>query len=90
LQQQCALADGKFRLGADAEKLRRFVLESIVMIRSQLFERRPLLTLLTNKLPLILTDRAARRRLGGSAKLSAALNADEVFHRDESLCSGDL
>ena len=33
LQEQRALADGKFRFGTDAEEVRRFILEVVVMIR---------------------------------------------------------
>ena len=33
LQEQCALADGKLRFSADAEKLRRFIFETVAMIR---------------------------------------------------------
>ena len=82
LQEQCALADRELRLAADAEKLRRLIFEAVAMIGGQAFQRRPLLAAVMNKLPLIFANCAARRRLGCSAKLCAALHADEVFHRD--------
>src|SRR6478672_6052687 len=41
LQKQSALAYGKFRFGTDAQNLRRFILEAIVMIHREPFERRP-------------------------------------------------
>jgi hypothetical protein len=85
LQEQCALANGELRLGADTEKVRRFILETVVMIGCQAFECCPLLAAVTNKLPFVFANRAARRRLGSRAKLRSALYADEVFHRAMSL-----
>jgi len=82
LQKQCALPDGKLRLCPDAEKLRRFVFETVMMIGRQALERRLLLTAVTNKLPFVFANRAMRRRVGSRVKLRSALHADEVFHRD--------
>jgi len=62
LQEQCALADGEFRFGADAEKLRCFLFKAVVMIGGQSFERRPLLSAVTNELAFVFTNRAAWRR----------------------------
>src|SRR5438128_3702919 len=90
LQEQCALTDGKFRFGADPEKLRRFVFEAVMMIYRQLFERRPLLTSVTNELPLIFADGAGGRRLFSLIKLCSTLDADDVFHRVKSLVYASL
>jgi hypothetical protein len=81
LQEQSALTYRKFRFGADAEKLRRFVFEAVAMIGHQPFERRPLLAFVTNKLPFIFANWTARRRSGGFSKLRSALHADKIFHR---------
>ena len=56
LHQQSALAYSKFRLCADPQKMWRFLFEAVVMISRQLFERRPFLTGVTNKLPFILAN----------------------------------
>jgi hypothetical protein len=53
LQKQRPLAYGKFRFGADAEKLRRFILKAIAMIRREPLESRPFLAGMTDELPLI-------------------------------------
>ena len=53
LQKQSPLAYGKFRFSADAEKLRRFILEAIAMIRREPLERRPFLAGMTDELPFI-------------------------------------
>src|SRR5439155_15244807 len=80
LQEQCALTDGKFRFGADPEKLQRFIFEAVMMIYRQSFERCPLLTSVTNELPLIFADGAGGRRLFSLIKLCSTLDADDVFH----------
>src|SRR6478735_12055394 len=51
LEKQSPLADRKFRFSADAKKLRRFIVEAVVMIRRKPFERRPFLAGVTDKLP---------------------------------------
>jgi len=81
LQEQCALAYRKFGLCADSQKAWRFFLEAIVMIGCEMFERRPLLAGVTNKLTLIFANWTQRRRSGGFSKLRSALDADKIFHR---------
>src|SRR5205814_4757212 len=79
---QCALADGELRLGPDAEKLRRLVFETVLIIDRQAVERRPFLTAVTNKLAFVFANCATRRRFGSRAKLRSALHANEVLHRE--------
>ena len=86
LQKQSALAYRKFRFCADAQKLRRFILEAVVMISLSSLERRPFLASVTNELPFVFANWTARRRLCSLTKLRPALHADEVFH--EKNCSG--
>jgi hypothetical protein len=81
LQKQSPLADRKFRFSADAKKLWRFIVEAIVMIRRNPFERRPFLARMTDELPFIFANRTARRRFHSLSKLRPALHADKVFHR---------
>jgi hypothetical protein len=81
LQEQCALADGKFGFGADPQKVRRFVFNTVMMIGGQTFECRPRLAIVTNELPFIFADWAAGRRLRAFGKLRSALDADKVLHR---------
>jgi hypothetical protein len=89
LQKQCALPNGKFWFGADSEKVGCFVFEAVMVIRGQLFKRRPLLASVMNKLPLIFTNWTVARRSRAFGKLRSALNADKTFHRGK-FCSGDL
>jgi hypothetical protein len=56
LQKQSPLAYRKFWFCADAQKLRRFILEAIVMISCQPFERRPFLAGVTDELPFVLAN----------------------------------
>src|SRR5205807_8407993 len=63
LQQQRALANGKFGFRANPEKLRCFLFNPIAMICLQLFERGPLLTIVPDKLAFVLTNRTSRGRL---------------------------
>jgi len=81
LEQKRALANGKFRFGADAEKVRRFLFKPVVVIALYLLERRPLLAFVTNKLPFVFANRALRGRLRRLVKLRSALHADNIFHR---------
>src|SRR5213595_22421 len=81
LQKQSALADRKFRFGADAQKLRRFLFDAVVMISPYLLERRPFLAGVTDELPFIFANWTARRRFRSLSKLRSALHADKVFHR---------
>jgi hypothetical protein len=85
LQKQSALAYRKFRFCADAQKLRRFILKAIVMIRREPFERRPFLAGVTDELPFVVANWTARRRFRGVIKLRPALHADKVFHRFRTL-----
>jgi hypothetical protein len=80
LQEQGTLTNGKVRLGADPEKLRCFVFETVVMISRQPIERSPLLPVMTNKLPLIFADWATSRWVSRLIKLRSALHADKVLH----------
>ena len=81
LQKQSALAYRKFRFSADAEKLRRFLFDAIVMISREPFERRPFLAGVTDELPFVFANWTARRRFRSLSKLRPALHADKVFHR---------
>jgi hypothetical protein len=56
LQEQSTLAYRKFRFRTDPEKPWRFFFEAVVMISRQLFERRPFLASVTNKLTFILAN----------------------------------
>ena len=85
LEQQSALADCKFRFGADAQKQWRFLFEAIVMISREPFERRPFLTGVPNELPFIFANKTVPWRIGGFGKLRSALHANKVFH--EKNCS---
>jgi hypothetical protein len=58
LQEQRALPDGKFRFGADPEKLRRLVFDSVMTITREPIKRGPFLTGVTNELPFVLANRA--------------------------------
>src|SRR5215470_18608453 len=80
LQEQRSLADGKFGFGANAEKSVRFFFETVSMIGCETFQCGPFLPAMVNKLPFVLTNRAAKRRLGGLGKLRSALHADEILH----------
>ena len=80
LQKQSTLAYRKFRFGADPQKAWRFFFETVVMISRQLFERRPFLASVTNKLPFIFANGTPWRRLDCLRKLCSALYTDEIFH----------
>lgn len=54
---QSALADGKFRLGANAEELRRFFFETVLMIGCETFKCCPFLAAMPDKLAFILANR---------------------------------
>jgi len=82
LQEQRALADGELGLCPDAEKVRRFIFETVVMIGRQAFERYPCLAAVTNELAFVFANCATRRRVGSRAKLRSALHADKVLHRE--------
>src|SRR4029077_7865067 len=81
LQKQSPLPDGKFRFSTDAQKSRRFIFDSVVMISREPFERRPFLAGVTDELTLIFANWTARRRFRSIIKLRPALHADKVFHR---------
>src|SRR5262249_28982636 len=65
---------------ADAQKLRRFTFEPVVMTSREPLERRPFLAGLTNELPFVFANWTARRRFCSLSKLRPALHADKVFH----------
>ena len=85
LLKQSALANRKFRFRSDAQKPRRFILEAIVMIRSEPFKCRPFLAHVTDELPFVFANWTMRRRFGSLSKLRSALHADKVFHRFRTL-----
>jgi hypothetical protein len=85
LEKQSSLAYRKFRFCADAQQLRRFILDAIVMIRRKPFGRRPFLARVTDELAFIFANWTARRRFHGLSKLRPALHADKVFHRFRTL-----
>src|SRR6266566_6256616 len=80
LEKQSALADREFRFGADAQKLRRFLFDAVVMISLKAFERRPFLAGVTDELPFIFANWTARRRFRSFTKLRPALHADKILH----------
>jgi hypothetical protein len=57
LHKQSALPDGKFRLCANAEELRRFFFETVLMIGCETFKCGPFLAAMADKLPFILANR---------------------------------
>ena len=74
------MSDGKFGFGADPEKVRRFVFNSVAMITREPIKGGPFLTGVTNELPFVLANGAGGWRLCTLVKLRSALDADEVFH----------
>jgi hypothetical protein len=81
LHKQSALADGKFGLGANAKEVPRFFFKTVLMIGCEAFECGPFLAAMAHKLPFILANRTAERRLRRLGKLRSALYADEILHR---------
>jgi hypothetical protein len=79
LQEQSTLAYRKFRFGADSQKTWRFFFEAVAMISRQLFERRPFLASVSNKLPFVFANWTVWRRLGFLSKLRSALRADKIL-----------
>src|SRR4030095_14759579 len=63
LQKQSALTYRKFRFGADSQKPRRFLFETIMVVSRKAFERRPFLAGVTDELPFIFANWAVRRRV---------------------------
>ena len=67
LDQERALADAELRLGVDRVEPGLFLLDDVLVRRPEVLERRPLLAVGIDVLPLVLADRAMRRgprRLG--------------------------
>src|SRR5207244_9844761 len=85
LDEERALADRKARLAADSDEARSLLADLRAMGAAELVEGRPLLALPPDVLPLVLADRAARRRLVALRELAAAGRADESRHR-QGLC----
>jgi hypothetical protein len=85
LQKQSALAYRKFRFCSDTQKLGRFIVVAIVMIRREPFEHGPFLASVTDELAFILANWTVRRRFRGLGKLRPALHADKIFHRFRTL-----
>ncbi len=90
LEKQSPLAYRKFRFGADAQKLRRFLFDAVVMISRKAFERRPFLAGVTDELPFILANWTARRRFRRIIKLRPALRADKVLHQQKVIDLADV
>ena len=90
LEKQSSLANGKFRFCADAQKLRRFLFDAVVMISPYLLERRPFLAGVTDELPFILANWTGRRRFRSSIKLRPALRADKVLHQQKVIDLADV
>src|ERR1043166_8409315 len=61
LEKQSPLAYCKFRFSADPQKQWRFLLDAVVMISREAFERRPFLAGVTDELPFIFANWTARR-----------------------------
>jgi hypothetical protein len=80
LHKQSALADSKFGLGADAQKVRRFFFETVSMIGSETGKCGPFLATVADKLPFIPANGAICRWLNRLGKLGSALHADEILH----------
>jgi hypothetical protein len=81
LHKQSALADGKFGIGTNAEKLGRFFFETVSMIGCEMFKCDPFLAAVAYKLPFIRANRTVQWRLDGIGKLRPALRANEILHR---------
>ncbi len=82
-QQERALADGKGRLGADADEVGPLGPEHVGMGRSELGERGPHLTAPADILALVFAHGAALGRLDRFGVLDAAGGADETGHETE-------
>jgi len=78
LDEERALADREARLAADPDETRRLLANLGAVVSPERLERRPPLTVAADVLPLVLADRAARRRLGALGELAPAGGADEM------------
>jgi hypothetical protein len=78
LDEERALADREARLAADPDDAGPLLADLGVVIPTELLERRPALAVAADVLPLVLADRAARRRLGAFGELAAAGDAEAV------------
>ncbi len=78
--QDRALADGKARLRRDADNSRFVLVPAVHMGDRELVLRGPALTRRRHVLPLVVADRAIRRRLVGGRILRSAGRADEGVH----------
>ncbi len=79
--EQRALADGEFGNRPDADQAGLMLLIAVEMPAPEALERGPPLAAGRNELPLVLADRAARRRLVRRRELAAAGLADEGGHQ---------
>ena len=80
LQQQRPLVDGERRLHADAGDPLALLGEFLRVRPGEVFERRPILPGPADVLPVVVADRATRRRRLAVRKLRPALLADESRH----------
>jgi len=78
--QQRPLADGKRRFHADPVEAQFLQSDGILMRLPQIIERRPLLTLPTDVLPLVSANVALLGRLVALGELGAAGGADGIRH----------
>ncbi len=85
---QRPLADGKLRLGGDADELRALHVELVAMGGLHLLERGPLLPAGGHVLPLILADGAVLRRQRGVGLLHATGGANKFHVREIKSVSG--
>ena len=72
------LADADFRLGVDRVKARLLLGEGVAVLAPHLRQGGPPLPVPADVLPLVLADRAPRRRLGALRELAPAGDAGEV------------
>ena len=85
LDQVGVLADCERRAGVDRGEAGLQLADLGVALAPQLLERGPALALLSDVLPLVLSDRAVGRRLIGRGVLHAAGEADVSRHEGSSL-----
>ena len=80
LDEQRTLADREFGLDPDSGELRLDFADVGAVLRADVVQRRPLLSLLRDVLTLVTADRALARRLVRSRVLRAARRAEEARH----------
>ena len=80
---QCALPDGEFGLGGDADELWAFDIQLVPVGCAHLLERGPLLPARSDVLAVILADGAVLWRKNGVGVLHAAGGADVLGHNEK-------